>query len=102
MQLGLEGAGVVVAGGSRGIGASIVRSFLAEGRPCRRGGPIAGRPRPARRDARAPVTGWLPIVADVGDAAECARLIDEARAVLGRGRRPLRERDRERGGGERG
>jgi NAD(P)-dependent dehydrogenase (short-subunit alcohol dehydrogenase family) len=28
MQLGLDGAGVIVAGGSRGIGAAIVRGFL--------------------------------------------------------------------------
>ena len=82
MQLGLGGAAVVVAGGSRGIGAAIVRSFLAEGARV----VVAARARADLDRLAATLSAGdrlVPIVADIGDAAECARLIDEARAVLG-------------------
>lgn len=82
MQLGLEGAGVVVAGGSRGIGAAIVRSFLAEGARV----VVAARSRAGLDQLVAAVGAGdrlVPIAADVGDPDECVRLIDEARAALG-------------------
>jgi 3-oxoacyl-[acyl-carrier protein] reductase len=82
MQLGLDGAGVVVAGGSRGIGAAIVRGFLEEGARV----VVAAR---AHRDLER-LAGSLeagdrlvPIACDVGDPGECVRLVEEARAALG-------------------
>jgi 3-oxoacyl-[acyl-carrier protein] reductase len=82
MQLGLEGTGVVVAGGSRGIGAAIVRSFLDEGARV----VVAARSQPdLDRLAEALGVGdrLVAVACDVGDPDECVRLVDEARAALG-------------------
>jgi 3-oxoacyl-[acyl-carrier protein] reductase len=83
MQLGLEGAGVIVAGGSRGIGASIVRGFLDEGarvvvaaRSQRGLDELAG----SLHDGARLVT----VACDVGDPDDCVRLVEEARSALGR------------------
>jgi 3-oxoacyl-[acyl-carrier protein] reductase len=82
MELGLEGAGVVVSGGSRGIGASIVRGFLAEGARV----VVAARSQ-VDLDRLAGTLGagerLGTVACDVGIAVDCSRLVDEARAVLG-------------------
>jgi 3-oxoacyl-[acyl-carrier protein] reductase len=82
MQLGLDSAGVVVAGGSRGIGASIVRSFLGEGARV----VVAARSQPdldRLADALGVGDRLVTVACDVGTPEGCVRLIDEARAALG-------------------
>jgi 3-oxoacyl-[acyl-carrier protein] reductase len=82
MELGLENARVLVAGGSRGIGAAIVRGFLDEGARV----VVAARTQgDLDRLAEALDAGdrLVTIACDVGDARECVRLVDEARAALG-------------------
>jgi 3-oxoacyl-[acyl-carrier protein] reductase len=82
MELGLEDARVLVAGGSRGIGSAIVRGFLEEGARV----VVAARTQ-ADLDTLAEVLDagdrLVTIACDIGDARECARLVDAARAALG-------------------
>jgi 3-oxoacyl-[acyl-carrier protein] reductase len=77
METGLAGRGVLVTGGSGGIGAACVRAFRAEGARV-----VAhyhrGRERAGAAGADAIVGG------DLRDEAEVERVFAEARAVLGR------------------
>jgi 3-oxoacyl-[acyl-carrier protein] reductase len=82
MQLGLEGAGVIVAGGSRGIGAAIVRGFLDEGARV----VVAARAQAGLDRLLASLGAGERLVAvacDVGEADGCVRLVTDARAALG-------------------
>jgi 3-oxoacyl-[acyl-carrier protein] reductase len=82
MELGLEGAGVVVAGGSRGIGAAIVRSFLAEGARVA----VAARSQEGLdqlSDALAAGDRLVTVACDVGERDGCVQLVRAARTALG-------------------
>jgi 3-oxoacyl-[acyl-carrier protein] reductase len=82
MDLGLEEARVLVSGGSRGIGREIVRAFLGEGARVA----VAARGR-AGLDALCSELAvgdrLVPLVADVGDAAQVVDLVERASAALG-------------------
>ena len=82
MDLGLTDARVLVSGGSYGIGREIVRVFLAEGARVA----VAARGQ-ERLDALcaelAAGDRLVPLVADVGDAAQVESLAERAIAALG-------------------
>jgi 3-oxoacyl-[acyl-carrier protein] reductase len=82
MQLGLDGAGVIVAGGSRGIGAAIVRGFLDEGARV----VVAARGQSGLDrlvESLAAGDRLVAVACDIGDPGECVRLVTAARAALG-------------------
>ena len=78
MDLGLQGARVIVTGGSRGIGAASARLFAAEGARvaviARTGVDV---------EAVAAETGGIPVVSDLSSAAGVAAAMDEAMSGLG-------------------
>jgi 3-oxoacyl-[acyl-carrier protein] reductase len=76
METGLAGKGVVVAGGSGGIGSAVVRAFAAEGAR------VAVHYNTGRERAEA-LGGACAIGADLTDEAQVERLFAEARGVLG-------------------
>jgi 3-oxoacyl-[acyl-carrier protein] reductase len=84
MDLGLEGKGVVVTGGSRGIGRAIALEFAAEGAKvavCARGSEAldAVRAEIGRRGVEA-----FAARCDVGDAGALNAFLDDAHRALGR------------------
>lgn len=79
MQFSLEGQGVVVTGGGRGIGAAITRAFLAEGARVL----ICGRREPEEMPEVDGRTAEF-VAADVRDAEQAAHLIEEAVRRFGR------------------
>ena len=80
MNLGLDGAGVLVTGGSGGIGAATVRSFAAEGA---RVGVHFHRNDDAA-EALAAEVGGVALGADLRDEAQADALVPAAAAALGR------------------
>ncbi len=70
---------VLITGGSRGIGAACVRAF------CQRGDEVAfvWRSNRAAAEALAEQTGALAFCADLSDAVEATRVVEEARIALG-------------------
>ena len=80
MRIDLTGRSVLVTGGSRGIGAAIVRAFAGAGA---RVGVHYGRER-NRAEALASETGGMAFAADLGDVVACGRLWAEAKAAFGR------------------
>lgn len=79
MELGLKGKGVVVTGGSKGIGFACARAFLDEG--ARVG--IVSRSRENIEQARAALPGVHGIAADLSDAGAAAGAIAAMTAHLG-------------------
>lgn len=81
MDTGLAGKGVLVTGGSGGIGSACVRAFAAEGARVA----VHYRSGRGRAEAVAAEIGGAPVLgADLTDEAEVARLFGEARDALGR------------------
>lgn len=79
MNLDLEGAGVLVAGASRGIGLAIATAFRSEGAN------VAINARdPGPLDVAARAGGFTPIAADVCAPAAAASMLDQAATALGR------------------
>ena len=79
-----EGKVVVITGASAGIGEAAARRFAAEGAwivPVARG---AERLEAVAASLRTGGARVHPIVADVGDPADCARIIEETAAAFGR------------------
>jgi 3-oxoacyl-[acyl-carrier protein] reductase len=85
MDLGLKGRAAAVAAASRGLGRSIARALAAEGCDVALCGRDAERIREAA-GAIARETGarTVPVVADVGVAADCRRFVEEAASAFGR------------------
>jgi 3-oxoacyl-[acyl-carrier protein] reductase len=81
MDTGLSGKGVLVTGGSGGIGAACVRAFAAEGA---RVAVHYHRGEERAREVAASVGGAPVLGADLTDELEVERLFDEARSALGR------------------
>lgn len=79
MELGLKGKGVVITGGSKGIGFACARAFLEEG--ARVG--IVSRSRENVEQARAALPGVHGIAADLSDAEAAAGAIAAMTADLG-------------------
>ncbi|MCR5858404.1 SDR family oxidoreductase [Mesorhizobium sp. J428] len=79
MDLGLKGKGVVVTGGSKGIGFACAKAFLEEG--ARVG--IVSRSRENIEQARAALPGVYGIAADLSDADAAAGAIAAMTAHLG-------------------
>jgi NAD(P)-dependent dehydrogenase (short-subunit alcohol dehydrogenase family) len=75
---GLEGRRALVTGGTSGIGAAIVRRFAREGARVVFTGRSRGRGEDVARD-----TGAVLVVADVRDADDIRRSVEEAVGVLG-------------------
>ncbi len=83
MDLGLEGRGVVVTGGSKGIGRSIALAFAAEGAHiaiCARGEPALEH---TRDDLQALGVTVHAATCDVADATALEGFLEDARAALG-------------------
>lgn len=80
MDLGLAGKGVIVTGGTRGIGLAIARACLAEGATVS----ICGRSRESLDAALAELgEGAHGTICDVGDAEALAAYVDAAAGALG-------------------
>ncbi|WP_281683524.1 SDR family NAD(P)-dependent oxidoreductase [Thalassobaculum salexigens] len=80
MDLGLAGKGVIVTGGTRGIGLAIARACLAEGATVS----ICGRSRESLDAALAELgEGAHGAICDVGDAEALAAYVDAAAGALG-------------------
>jgi 3-oxoacyl-[acyl-carrier protein] reductase len=84
MDLGLQGRVAIVAGGSRGLGRAIAEGLAAEGVRvviCARSAEVLAATA-AAINATDAVRGSggeaVPVVADVGHAADCQRVVDEA------------------------
>jgi 3-oxoacyl-[acyl-carrier protein] reductase len=80
VETGLGGKGVLVTGGSGGIGAACVRAFAAEGARVA----VHFHLGEERARAVAAEAGGVVLQADLTDEVEAGRLFDEARAALGR------------------
>jgi len=85
MDLGLRGRGALVCGSSQGLGRAIADALAAEGADVVVNGRSADK-LDGVRDEIAAATGVkvTAVAADLTDAAEIARLVEEARAALGR------------------
>jgi 3-oxoacyl-[acyl-carrier protein] reductase len=81
VETGLSGKGVLVTGGSGGIGAACARAFAAEGA---RVAVHYHRGEERAREVAASLGGAPVLQADVTDEHEVDRLFEEARAALGR------------------
>lgn len=80
MDLGLSGKGVIVTGGTRGIGLAIARACLAEGAKVS----ICGRRQDSLDAALAELgDGATGAICDVGDAAALAAYVQSAAGALG-------------------
>jgi 3-oxoacyl-[acyl-carrier protein] reductase len=80
MDLGLEGLGVLITGGTGGIGAATVRAFAAEGARVA----IHYRSSSGAADALARETGGVALAADLTVEEEADVLVPRAVAALGR------------------
>jgi 3-oxoacyl-[acyl-carrier protein] reductase len=85
VDLGLKGRAAAVAAASRGLGRATAHALAAEGAAVA----VCGRDRgriveAAETIARDTGARTLPVVADVGVAADCRRFVDEAAAAFGR------------------
>ena len=80
MEAGLEGKGVLVTGGSGGIGSACARAFAAEGARV----VVHWHRGEERARAVAAEIGGEPLQADLTDEHEVDRLFEEAREALGR------------------
>jgi len=85
MDLGIKGRAAAVAASSRGLGRAVARALAAEGCAVAMCGRDEARIREAA-EAVARETGarTLPVVADVGVAADCRRFIEQAAQAFGR------------------
>ncbi len=85
MDLGLRGRAAAVAASSRGLGRATARALAVEGASVALCGRDETRVREAA-DAIARETGarTLAVVADVGNAADCTRFVEEAATAFGR------------------
>ena len=85
MDLGLKGRSAAVAAASRGLGRATASALAAEGCAVAMCGRDEARIREAA-EAIAKQTGarTLPVVADVGSAADCARFVESAASAFGR------------------
>jgi NAD(P)-dependent dehydrogenase (short-subunit alcohol dehydrogenase family) len=85
MDLGLAGRGVLVAGGSKGIGAVIARAFAQEGAQvaigARRRADLEAMAKQLATETSARV---LPIVLDVTDSKSAQAFVEEAKRAFGR------------------
>ena len=79
MNLDLDGCGVLVTGGSKGIGLACARGFLAEGARVA----IASRSEANLSDARAALGEVITVAADLADAAAARAMIDRVEGELG-------------------
>ena len=79
METGLSGKGVLVTGGSGGIGSACVRAFAAEGARVA----VHWHRGEERAQALATETGGVALQADLTDERDVDRLFEEARAALG-------------------
>ncbi|KAA2212508.1 SDR family oxidoreductase [Teichococcus oryzae] len=79
MDLNLAGKKVLITGGTRGIGRACAEAFRAEGATIA----ICGRSREALDAAVTALPGTLGIQADLIDADQAARAVEEAEAGLG-------------------
>lgn len=79
MDLQLKDKGVLVTGGSKGIGLACARLFLAEGARVA----IVSRSRANLDKAVAELPGAQPIVADLTRAGEAQRMVQEAEKLVG-------------------
>lgn len=85
MDLGLKGKVAAVAAASRGLGRASARALAVEGCAVAVCGRDAGRIRDtAEAIARDTGARTLPVVADVGRAADCERFVAETVAAFGR------------------
>ena len=80
MDLGLDGKVALITGGSSGIGLAIAHKLAGEGAKVA----IAGRERTKLDAAAVEIPGTLGFAADLRDAAEVARLVDDVIAAFGR------------------
>ena len=80
MDLGLQGAGVLVTGGSGGIGAATARAFAAEGARVA----VHFHSNRAAAEALAAELGGVALGADLRDEAQADALVPAAREALGR------------------
>lgn len=81
MDLRLSGAGVIVTGGSRGIGKAVARALLAEGA---RVALLSKTPEHLAAAAEELGDGVITVAADTTDASAVTAAVDEAAAALGR------------------
>jgi len=79
VETGLSGKGVLVTGGSGGIGSACVRAFAAEGARVA----VHWHRGEERAQALATETGGVALQADLTDERDVDRLFEEARAALG-------------------
>ncbi len=85
MDLGLKGRAAAVAASSRGLGRAVARALAAEGCAVALCGRDEARIREAAESvARETGARTLPVVADVGVAADCRRFVLEAARAFGR------------------
>src|SRR5690242_20567934 len=80
MDLGLQGSGALVTGGSGGIGSAIARQLAAEGARVA----VHYRSHQAEAEALATEIGGVALQADLTDADQADALIPAAAAALGR------------------
>ncbi len=84
MELGLRGLTVLVTGGSRGLGREIALAFAAEGANVAICARQADQLKATTKDLQALSVRALAIRADLFDAAECIRVVDETVHEFGR------------------